>query len=159
MVLKNRDRMGLDLLETGLEFVRQAGFGYQSGVIACTYLKSLLLLGETEKGLEYSDKSIRGSEQTGEEEFFPELLRLKGELLVLERRLEEAEACFEAALNSAIEQSAKMWELRAALSLGRLYVDRDELVKAQLLVRPIYDWFSEGFLLTELKEAKALLSS
>ena len=157
MVLKNSDRAGLDVLKEGLEFARQVGFGYQSGVLGCTNLESLLLLGETKEGLEYVAEVLKHCEQTGEKEFYPELLRLKGEFLVLERHLAEAEVYFDLAKKEAKEQNAKLWELRSALSLSRLYCDRGELAKAQSLVRPIHDWFTEGFFLAELQEAKSLL--
>ncbi len=157
-IMKTGDRKGLDLVKRALESAQQANYTYQAGILGCTYLESLLMLGDARDGLTYLDESLPKLEQTGEREFYPEQLRLKGEFLVLENRPEEAEDCFEAALEAARDQGAKMWELRAALCLARLYVARQETARAQALVRPIHDWFTEGFTLSELQEARALLA-
>ena len=69
----------------------------------------------------------------------------------------EAEMRFRRALEVARRQDAKMWELRAASSLGRLWASQGEQQKAHDLLAPIYGWFTEGFDTTDLKEAKALL--
>ena len=61
------------------------------------------------------------------------------------------------ALSVSQEQRAKLWELRAAVSLARLCGDRGERAEARDLLAPIYDWFTEGFDTPDLKEAKALL--
>ena len=68
-----------------------------------------------------------------------------------------AEACFERALAVAREQQAKSWELRAAMSMSRLWRDQGKPQQARDLLAPVYGWFSEGFNTHDLKEAKALL--
>ena len=68
-----------------------------------------------------------------------------------------AEAYFERSLEIAREQQAKSWELRAAMSLARLFRDQGKRNKARDLLAPIYGWFTEGFDTLDLKEAKALL--
>ena len=70
---------------------------------------------------------------------------------------EKAEDHFRRALEIAREQEAKMWELRAALSLARLWAEQGKRQKACDLLAPIYDWFTEGFDTPDLKDAKALL--
>jgi predicted ATPase len=70
---------------------------------------------------------------------------------------EEIEAHFRQALEIAREQEAKMWELRAATSLARLWAKQGERTKAHDLLAPVYDWFTEGFDTPDLKDAKALL--
>jgi len=69
----------------------------------------------------------------------------------------KAEACFERALTVAREQQAKSWELRAAMSMARLWRDQGKRNEARNLLAPVYDWFTEGFDTRDLKEAKALL--
>jgi predicted ATPase len=69
----------------------------------------------------------------------------------------EAEACFEHALTIAREQQAKSWELRAAMSMARLWRDQGKRQRAHDLLAPVYDWFTEGFDTLDLKEAKTLL--
>jgi predicted ATPase len=88
-----------------------------------------------------------------------ELYRLKGELL-LTRSSElhaEAETCFCQALNVARRQQAKSLELRAAMSLTRLWQRQGKRAEAHALLAPIYGWFTEGFDTADLQEARALL--
>jgi predicted ATPase len=69
----------------------------------------------------------------------------------------KAEAYFERALTIACQQQAKSWELRAAMSMARLWHDQGKRDEARDLLAPIYGWFTEGFDTPDLKEAKALL--
>jgi predicted ATPase len=69
----------------------------------------------------------------------------------------DAEKQFERALNIARQQQAKSWELRAAMSLARLWRDQGKVQQARELLAPVYGWFTEGFDTRDLKEAKALL--
>ena len=71
----------------------------------------------------------------------------------------KAQAYFERALSVARAQHAKSWELRAAMSLARLWRDQGKPQQALELLAPIYGWFTEGFDTRDLKEAKALLKS
>ena len=68
-----------------------------------------------------------------------------------------AEELYRKALRLAEEQNAKIWELRAAVSLAELRRDQAHLAEALDLLAPIYGWFTEGFDTPDLKEAKALL--
>src|SRR5262249_3776984 len=97
---------------------------------------------------------------TGERYWAAELHRLKGELLL--RRASppaEAEACLRQALDIARQQQAKSLELRAAMSLGRLWQQQGQRAEAYALLAPIYGWFTEGFDTTDLQEAKGLLTA
>ena len=86
-----------------------------------------------------------------------ELHRLKGELLKADGECDQAEACFLDALAVARHQRARTWELRAAMSLARLWRDQGKREEARELLAPVYGWFTEGFDTLDLKEAKALL--
>jgi predicted ATPase len=70
---------------------------------------------------------------------------------------EAAQACFQQAVTAAREQGAKSLELRAAMSLARLWRDQGKPQQARELLAPVYGWFTEGFDTLDLKEAKALL--
>jgi predicted ATPase len=70
---------------------------------------------------------------------------------------EKAEAYFDRALAVARQQQAKSWELRAAMSMARLWRDQGKPDEARELLTPVYGWFTEGFDTLDLKEAKALL--
>ena len=69
----------------------------------------------------------------------------------------KAETYFERALQIARRQQAKSWELRAAMSMARLWRDQDKPQRARDLLAPVYGWFTEGFDTRDLKEASALL--
>jgi predicted ATPase len=85
--------------------------------------------------------------------------RLAGEIALksLVPDPEKAEAHLERALAVAHQQQAKSWELRAAMSMARLWRDQGKRDEARELLAPVYGWFTEGFDTRDLKEAKALL--
>lgn len=87
----------------------------------------------------------------------PELLRLKGELLLLKGEATAAESGLRCALDLARAQQGKAYELRAALSLSRLLAAQSHGSEARSLLRPVYDWFTEGFETKDLRDARTLL--
>jgi predicted ATPase len=88
-----------------------------------------------------------------------DILRIAGEIALKEPEPDaaKAEAYFERALAVARKQQAKSWELRAAMSIARLWRDQGKRQQARDLLAPVYGWFTEGFDTLDLKEAKALL--
>ena len=85
---------------------------------------------------------------------------LRGELLLRQGprpTWEEAEACFQQALAIARQQQAPSWELRAAMSLARLWQHQGKRAEARELLAPIYDWFTVGFDTADIQEARVLL--
>jgi predicted ATPase len=88
-----------------------------------------------------------------------EVNRVAGEIVRMspESDAQKAEAYFERALAVAREQQAKSWELRAAMSMARLWRDQGKRRQAHDSLAPVYGWFTEGFDTLDLKEAKALL--
>ena len=88
-----------------------------------------------------------------------EVQRVAGEIALKspEPDVAKAQVYFEHALSVARAQQAKSWELRAAMSLARLWRDQGKRQEAHDLLAPIYVWFTEGFDTLDLKEAKALL--
>jgi predicted ATPase len=89
--------------------------------------------------------------------FAAELLRHKGQLLLRQGHSKAAAELYREALSIAREQEAKLWELRAVMSLARLHRDQGRRAEARDLLAPVYGWFTEGFGTPDLKEAKALL--
>jgi predicted ATPase len=81
---------------------------------------------------------------------------MRGEVLLAQDKA-AAEASFERALSIARHQNAKLWELRAAVSLARLWRDQGRNDKATDLLAPVYGWFTEGFATPDLQAAKELL--
>jgi predicted ATPase len=98
-------------------------------------------------------------ERTGERWFEVYVDCVAGEIALKlpQPDLAKAEAYFERALAVARQQQAKSWELRAAMSMARLWRDQGKPQQARELLAPVYDWFTEGFDTRDLKEAKALL--
>jgi predicted ATPase len=98
-------------------------------------------------------------ETTKETWFEAEINRVAGEIALksLSPDWVKPEAYFEHALAVARAQQAKSWELRAAMSMARLWRDQGKRDEARDLLAPVYGWFTEGFDTLDLKEAKALL--
>ncbi len=110
-------------------------------------------------------EALTRGERTGERKFEAELHRLKGELLLSQveaemgMRYQDAETCFQRALEVARRQHARSWELRAAMSLSRLWQKQGKKEKARKLLQEIYGWFTEGFDTADLMEARVLLDA
>jgi predicted ATPase len=100
------------------------------------------------------------AEKTAERYNEAELYRLQGDLLLARSpdNQAEVEACFQQALAIARRQQAKSWELRAAMSLSRLWQQQGKRQEAHDLLAEVYTWFTEGFDTPDLQEAKALLA-
>jgi len=115
------------------------------------------IAGQIDEGLAVLDDALQIVERTGARWLGAELNRHKGQLLLRQGRSEATEELYRKALNIAVEQEAKLWELRAAASLARLRRDQGRHAEARELLAPVYGWFTEGFDTPDLKEAKALL--
>ena len=96
---------------------------------------------------------------TGERWFEAEVNRVAGEVVRRSPQSDaaEVEAYFERAMSVARHQQTKSWELRAAMSMARLWREQGKRDEARELLGPVYGWFTEGFDTLDLKEAKALL--
>jgi len=146
--------------DTGAETARP----YYLALLAEAYGKA----GQAEKGLAALADAPAMVDKTGERRWEVELYRLKGELLLAQEgsRLQavgfretttEAEECFHKAIDVARKQQAKSLELRAVLSLARLWQQQGKRHAARDMLSTIYNWFTEGFDTKDLQEAKALL--
>jgi TolB-like protein/predicted ATPase/class 3 adenylate cyclase len=115
------------------------------------------IAGQVEEGAAWLDQALQLVERTGERWFAAELDRQRGRLLLRQGHPQAAEELYCKALGIAREQEAKLWELRAAASLARLWRDQGRRIAARDLLATSYGWFTEGFATPDLKEAKALL--
>ena len=118
-----------------------------------------LRLGRPDEAQAAIKEGLARAEATGEHLCTAELHRLHARAcLALDARdARGAEAALDAALAAARRQSSRLFELRAACDLARLWADRGERRKAHDLLAPVYGWFTEGFKTADLKDAKALL--
>jgi len=131
------------------------------------FAKACLTAGQILRGLDAIEKCLIVGENTGELWLQAEAWRIKGELLLLyenDDRIDktnkaEAQKCFGNALRIAREQNAKMWELRAAMSLTALLKKENKFDEAGKLLKNTYQWFTEGFNTRDLKAAQNLLDS
>jgi predicted ATPase len=116
-------------------------------------------LGQFDEARRCISEAIGTIATTKERWFEPEVDRAAGEIALKspEQGAAKAETYFKRALAIARKQQAKSWELRAAMSLARLWRDQGKPQQARELLAPIYGWFTEGFDTRDLKEAKALL--
>jgi predicted ATPase len=117
----------------------------------------LVQQGEHAAALAMVRDGLRVQEETGHGLWDAELHRFEGIALFGLHRLEEGQRALEAALRIAQRQQAKAYELRAAMSMARLWRDQGKRDEARDLLAPVYGWFTEGFETLDLKEAKALL--
>jgi predicted ATPase len=101
---------------------------------------------------------LEAQEQSGQCLYGAELRRLEGVALFGLNRLEESQSALEAALCVARSQQAKTYELRAGISLARLWAEQNRQAEARDLLAPVYGWFTEGFDTADLKEARTLLA-
>jgi predicted ATPase len=121
--------------------------------------KAYAELGELDDGRRCIGEAMTAIETTNERMWEADVHRIAGEIALMspEPDATKAEAYFERALAVARQQQAKSWELRAAMSLARLYRDQSKVSEARELLAPVYGWFTEGFDTRDLKEANALL--
>jgi predicted ATPase len=103
------------------------------------------------------NEALKRAGMTGEQAWQAEIHRINGLVLLAETKLDEGQALLHHALEVARKQQAKSLELRASMSLARLWRAQGKVEQARELLAPVYGWFTEGFGTRDLKEAKALL--
>jgi predicted ATPase len=157
---------GIAQMRQGLMAFRATGAEqwrpYFLALLAGAYRK----VGQAEDGLSVLSEALAGVHKKGEREHEAELYRLKG-TLTLQSKVqspkskveEEAEGYFLTAIEIAQSQQAKSLELRATMSLARLWQQQGKRAEAHKLLSEVYNWFTEGFDTKDLQEAKALLDS
>ena len=117
--------------------------------------------GRSAKALAVLAEALALADSSGERHYQAELYRLKGEFLLSSptQNQAEAEACFRQAIAVARRQSAKSLELRAVMSLSRLYQQQGKQAEARPMLAEIYGWFTEGLDTADLVDAAAQLNS
>jgi predicted ATPase len=150
---------GQKAMHNGVALLREQGIRFPLPLCTALLAETEAEMGAIERALAILDDTLADTERTNCQYFDAELHRLRGELLHRENANDAAAA--EAALMRAIEvarsQQTRTFELRAAMSLARLWRDQGKPQQARDLLAPVYGWFTEGFDTRDLKEAKALL--
>jgi predicted ATPase len=150
---------GLQLLRAGLDEFGEVGSSLLQ-FLALLMAEALGRAGQYADGLGVIDETIARSERTEELWAMAELMRVRGELLLLQGEPGAAAAAedhFRQALDWACRQGALSWELRAAMSLARLWQNQGRPADAVACLQPVYDRFTEGFDTADLTAAKQLL--
>src|SRR5271169_5675510 len=148
---------GISLLRSGSTAYRATGAELYMPHFVALLAGACEIAGQVEEAVILLDDALQIVERTGERWFAAELNRHKGQLLLRQGHTEAAEELYRKALSIAREQEAKLWELRATVSLARLRRDQGRRTEARARLAPVYGWFTEGFDTPDLKDAKALL--
>jgi predicted ATPase len=150
---------GIDQMRQSLTTYRGTGSGLVLPYFLARLAEACGKEQHIEAGLHLLDEALTLVDKHGECWWEAELHRLKG-VFRLQQAVsdaKQAEACFQQALGVAHRQQAKSLELRAAMSLSRLWQQQGKQAEARELLAPIYGWFTEGFDTADLQEAKTLL--
>ena len=161
LAIQGQAEAGLTQVRLGIADWRASG-----AALGVPYFNTLLAevcghLGHTADGLQALDEAHTMVEQQEERWWEAEIYRLRGVLLLRQTGTSQAEAetWLQRALDVARRQEAKSLELRAAMSLVRLWQQQGKRTGAYNLLAPIYGWFTEGFDTADLQEARALLDT
>jgi len=161
---QGRIEEGIAQLRQGLAAWETMGTRYRRPTFLAWLAEAYGKAGQAEEGLSVLAEALAQVEKTGERHYETELYRLKGELLLMqgdeaeaEASFHQAESCFQHAVEVARRQQAKSWELRATVSLCRLWRKQGKVDEARQMLAEIYGWFTEGFDTPDLQEARALL--
>jgi predicted ATPase/class 3 adenylate cyclase len=160
LVTEGQAEEGIRQISQGLERYRATGTGFQLPHLLTALIEAYKKIEQPEQGLTVLAEAQALVEKTGERYFEAELQRLKGELLLVQSPDDpaEAETCFHNALEIARRQHAKSLELRAAISLARLWQRQGKEGDARKLLNDVFAWFTEGFDTADLRDAQALLN-
>jgi predicted ATPase/DNA-binding winged helix-turn-helix (wHTH) protein len=162
LMIQRRDfASGAQMLRDAFEFCRRIGWPESRPEFKAALAEALAGVGALDEALETVDDALAGLGQRPSW-YGPELLRLKGEILLQQHpdgSLSAAEALFTEAGAISREQNALFWELRAALSLARLRVQQGRLLEARQILEPVYGRFTEGLGTADLRTARAMLET
>jgi predicted ATPase len=150
---------GIAQMRRSLSTYRATGSGLHRPYFLTLLADAHGKVGRIEEGIVVLNEALDTVSKTEERHWEAEHNRCKGELLLMQQGEEvgEAEECFRQALEIGRRQQAKSLELRAAMSLSRLWQQQEKKEEAHRLLADIYGWFTEGFDTADLKEAKVLL--
>jgi predicted ATPase len=164
LVEGGKEEEGITQMRHGLAAYRARGAELRRSYFLALLVEAYWKAGQIAEGLSVSAEALAGVDKTGEHFYEAELCRLKGELTLQSKvqdskfRVEQAEECFWKAIEIARKQQGKSLELRAVMSLSRLWQQQGKKAEARQLLTEIYSWFTEGFDTKDLQEAQALLA-
>jgi predicted ATPase len=159
LALTGEAENAVPLLASGITLFRSGGSTNWLPIYISDFGMAYAQLSQFDEARRCFGDALAAIESTGERWFEAEVNRTAGEMAFKAREpdLVKAQAYFNRALAVARHQQAKSWELRAAMSMARLWRDQGKQEEARELLAPVYGWFTEGFDTRDLKDAKALL--
>jgi len=162
LVERHQFAEGLAVLREAFDTCNQTGWRLSYPEFMGSFAVALAGLGRLDEAHDAVCKAIKaaGGREDGQQWYVPELLRIKGEVLLRQtsnQAVQAAADCFAQAAEMAREQGALFWELRVALSLARLLRGQGRSADAMGILQPVYDRFTEGFATADLEQAKNLL--
>jgi class 3 adenylate cyclase/predicted ATPase len=143
-------------MRDALNMYRRTGARFQAPFLLSLFAEASLAREDWTDGISAISGALSLIEETGEDHVLPEVYRIRGDLLVGSKK-GDPEADYLKALELARMQGTRLFELRAAMSLARLWADQRKQAEARDLLVPIYEWFTEGFSTPDLKSAKEQL--
>jgi predicted ATPase len=159
LTMQGQGEVGLAQMHQGMAAVLATGQTLAQPLCLVLLAEAAGHVGKIAEALDLLAKVLAVFEAMGRGDMLSEVYRLQGALLLCQAvpDVAQVEACFHQALIIARHQQAKSWELRAAMSLARLWQCQGKRDEARDLLAPIYDWFTEGFDTADLQEATGLL--
>jgi predicted ATPase len=159
LTLTGKASDAMQMITSGIAALRSIGTTVQMPRWLSYLARAHVGLGQSDDAWRCIAEAMTSAETTKEKWYEADIHRTVGEIALAspERDATKAEAYFERALAVARDQHAKSWELRAAMSMARLWRDQGKRQQARDLLAPVYGWFTEGFDTLDLKQAKALL--
>jgi predicted ATPase len=159
LAMQNQGEEGITLIREGLAAYLATGTRHQYGYYMGLLAEALEEAGQREQALAALTEALDFATQNSEPYFESELYRLRGEALLKAGIVSAPEAglCFHRAVEIARRQHAKSLELRAVMSLARLWRRQGKTAEAHRMLAEVFDWFTEGFETPDLKDARALL--
>ena len=159
LAMQGQSEAGMAQMHQGLAGLLATGQALAQPFCLVRMAEAAGYTGHVDQGLHLLAEALAAFEASGRGDMLTEAYRLQGELLLRQAVPDavQAEACFQQALALARQQQAKSWELRAAMSLARLWQQQGKRAEAYELLAPIYGWFTEGFDTADLQDARALL--
>jgi len=158
LAMQNEEEEGIALIRQGIASSLAIGTRQQHGYFLALLAEALNQAGRVAEGLEALREGMDVARKTNEPFYEAELNRLKGDALVKSGVASpaEAESCFHRAIEIARQQQAKSFELRAVMSLARLWQQQGKREEARTMLEEIYGWFTEGFDTADLNDARVL---
>jgi predicted ATPase/DNA-binding winged helix-turn-helix (wHTH) protein len=160
-ILRGNTKAGVRDLQAMLERIHTVRHEVLTTEFNMALAEGLAAIGRSDESKPLIDQSIRQVEVSGEMFYMPELLRIKGALLLAapEPDVRKVEICFKESLELSRRQGARAWELRTARDFAKFLADHGHTESGRMLLQPVYAGFSEGFETADLKAAEALLAT